>query len=65
MLLLDRASRNIGDKILVDIYKLKARLDGLFATEPSIDMLSFVESILIENNDLRRIASPLHETLLR
>jgi len=50
VLLLDRASRNIGDKILVDIYKLKARLDGLFATEPSIDMLSFVESILIENN---------------
>ena len=50
VLLLDRASRNIGDKILVDIYKLKERLDGLFATEPSIDMLSFVESILIENN---------------
>jgi len=50
VLLLDRASRNIGDKILVDIYKLKNRLDGLFASEPNVDMLSFVESILIENN---------------
>jgi hypothetical protein len=50
VLLLDRASRNIGDKILVDIYKLKTRLDNLFSSEPTIDMLSFVESILIENN---------------
>jgi hypothetical protein len=50
VLLLDRASRNIGDKILVDIYKLKSRLDNLFASEPTVDMLSFVESILIENN---------------
>jgi len=50
VLLLDRASRNIGDKILVDIYKLKSRLDSLYNAEPKIDMLSFVESILIENN---------------
>lgn len=50
VLLLDRASRNIGDKILVDIYKLKTRLDNLFASEPTIDMYSFVESVLRENN---------------
>ena len=50
VLLIDRASRDVGDKILVDIYKLKDRLDGLFATDPNMDMLSFVESILIENN---------------
>jgi hypothetical protein len=50
VLLLDRASRNIGDKILVDIYKLKHRLDTLFNDGPKVDMLSFVESILMENN---------------
>ena len=50
VLLLDRASRNIGDKILVDIYKLKHRLDTLFHDGTKVDMLSFVESILMENN---------------
>jgi len=50
VLLLDRASRNIGDKILVDIYKLKYRLDTLFHDGPKVDMLSFVESLLVENN---------------
>jgi len=50
VLLLDRASRNIGDKILVDIYKLKHRLDTLFQEGTKVDMLSFVESILMENN---------------
>ena len=50
VLLLDRASRNIGDKILVDIYKLKSRLDTLFHDGTKVDMLSFVESILMENN---------------
>ena len=50
VLMLDRASRNIGDDILVDIYKLKSRLDTLFNDSPLVDMLSFAESILIENN---------------
>lgn len=50
VLLLDRASRNIGDYILADIYKLKSRLDTLYTDGPKVDMLSFVESILIENN---------------
>ena len=50
VLLLDRASRNVGDKILVDIYKLKHRLDTLFQDGTKVDMLSFVESILVENN---------------
>jgi len=50
VLLLDRASRNIGDKVLVDIYKLKHRLDTLFQDGTKVDMLSFVESILMENN---------------
>jgi hypothetical protein len=50
VLMLDRASRNIGDKILVDIYKLKDRLNTLYNDGPTVDMQSFVESILIENN---------------
>lgn len=48
ILLLDRASRDIGDKVFVDIYKLK---ESLFDIENSstIDMLTFVTGILVEN----------------
>jgi len=49
VLLLDRASRNIGDKILVDIFKLKDLLspDRII---PTNSMLSYVQSIIIQNN---------------
>jgi len=47
VLLLDRASRNIGDKVLVDIFKLKNRLLNI-NTKASI--LTFVQSILVENH---------------
>jgi hypothetical protein len=47
VLLLDRASRHIGDQILVDIYKLKNRLTNI---NPKSDMMAMVESILVENH---------------
>lgn len=47
VLLLDRASRNVGDKVLVDIIKLKNTLNGI---NPKATMLVFVQSILIDNN---------------
>jgi hypothetical protein len=47
VLLLDRASRNIGDKILVDIFKLKNMLLNI---NPKLSMLTFVQSILVENH---------------
>ena len=47
VLLLDRASRNIGEVILCDIYKLRHRLTNI---DPTTNMLSFVSSILVENN---------------
>ena len=47
VLLLDRASRNIGDKILVDIFKLKNRLTKINA---ATDVLTFVQTILVENH---------------
>ena len=50
VLLLDRASRNIGDDIIVDVYALKSRLDSLYTSDPKISMMGFVESILVENN---------------
>ena len=49
ILLLDRASRNIGDKVLVDVYKLKNRLQNVLDS-PKISMLVFVQTILQENN---------------
>ena len=49
VLLLDRASRNIGDKVLVDIYKLKNRLQNVLDS-PKVSMLAFVQTILQENN---------------
>jgi hypothetical protein len=51
VLLLDRASRHIGDKILVDIDKLKDRLTGIIERDVNKQtMLMFVQSILVENN---------------
>jgi len=49
VLLVDRASRNIGDKILVDIYKLKNRLTNINA---ETSMLTFIQSIIVENHFL-------------
>jgi hypothetical protein len=47
VLLMDRANRNIGDKILVDVNKLKFRLSDI---NPKTSMLTFVQTILVENN---------------
>ena len=49
ILLLDRASRDIGDKILVDIYKLKDMLN-IERMNVKASMLSFVQTILVENH---------------
>jgi hypothetical protein len=49
VLLLDRASRNIGEKILVDVYKLKDSLNpNNINTKAS--MLSYIQTILVENH---------------
>jgi hypothetical protein len=51
VLLLDRASRHIGDKILVDIYQIKDRLQGIIEKDVNKQtMLTFVQTILTENN---------------
>ena len=47
ILLLDRASRNIGDVVLCDIYKLR---NGLMTIDPTNNMLGFITTILVENN---------------
>jgi hypothetical protein len=47
LLLLDRASRNIGDQILVDVFSLKNRLVNI---NESGTMLAFVQTILIDNH---------------
>jgi hypothetical protein len=49
VLLLDRASRDIGNKIFVDIFKLKNSLKniGEYSNET---MLIFIQGLLIENN---------------
>jgi len=47
VLFLDRASRDIGNKLLVDVFKLKNRLLNI---PEKASMLSFVQSIIIENN---------------
>jgi hypothetical protein len=49
VLLMDRASRNIGDKVLVDVYKLKDTLANI-QNAPKLSMLSIVQSILVDNN---------------
>jgi len=47
VLLLDRASRDVGDKILVDIQKLQDDLSGINVTST---MLTYVQTLLIRNN---------------
>lgn len=47
VLLLDRASRDVGDKIFVDIYKLKNMLSDI---NVSMTMLTFIQTLLVENN---------------
>ena len=47
VLLLDRASRDIGDKILVDVYQLK---DRLMNTNAKMSMLTVAQSILTDNH---------------
>jgi hypothetical protein len=47
LLLIDRASRNVGDKILLDIFKLKEKLVEI---NPKMTVFTFFQSILIENN---------------
>jgi hypothetical protein len=49
VLLLDRASRNIGERVLVDVYKLKDTLANL-QNAPKLSMLSIIQSILVDNN---------------
>ena len=48
VLLLDRASRNVGDIILVDIYKLSELIDPQ-TLNPKTNLLTVVSSILTEN----------------
>jgi hypothetical protein len=47
VLLMDRANRNIGDKVLIDVNKLKNRLTDI---NVKTSMLTFVQTILVENN---------------
>jgi hypothetical protein len=49
VMLLDRASRNVGDDILVDLYKLQ---DKLFKLEdfPRVTFFGLINSILVDNN---------------
>jgi hypothetical protein len=49
VMLLDRASRNIGDDILVDLYKLQ---DTFYKIEdfPKITFFGLINSILVDNN---------------
>jgi len=49
MLFLDKASRNIGNKLFLDIFDLKDVLNT-DALEESMDVYSFISSILIRNN---------------
>ena len=49
VLLFDRASRNIGDVVVVDIYALKNRLEPS-RINPATTMLILVNTILKENN---------------
>lgn len=47
VLLLDRASRDMGNVVLVDIYKLKDLLTNI---PEKASMLVFIQTILVENN---------------
>lgn len=48
VLFLDRASRNIGNQVYVDIFKLKSLLYGI--GESRGNMLTYVQSIIQQNN---------------
>lgn len=47
LMLLDRASRDVGDKILVDVIKLNELLTNINVTS---NLLYYVQSILVSNN---------------
>jgi hypothetical protein len=47
ILLMDRASRDVGNHVLVDVYKLKDSLTNILQTQ---SVLSFVQTILVQNN---------------
>jgi hypothetical protein len=56
MLFLDRASRNIGDSILLDIFDLKymfgvgGKTAGDFSLNQAMSVFTFISGILIKNN---------------
>ena len=55
MLFLDRASRNIGDTILLDIFDLKAMFGvggepGQYSLNQAMSVFTFISGILIKNN---------------
>jgi hypothetical protein len=56
MLFLDRASRNIGDSILLDIFDLKymfgvgGKTPGEFSLNQAMSVFTFISGILIKNN---------------
>jgi hypothetical protein len=55
MLFLDRASRNIGDTILLDIFDLKAMFgvggeSGQYSLNQAMSVFTFISGILIKNN---------------
>ena len=47
VLLFDRASRDVGDKIIVDIIKLKDMLKNI---NPKTSVLTYIQSIITDNN---------------
>ena len=47
LLLLDRASRNIGDTVIADIFHLK---NFIMDASPKMSVLSFAQSVLLRNN---------------
>jgi hypothetical protein len=47
ILLVDRASRDVGSKVLVDIEKLKNDLTNI---NPQVTMLTYIQTILVTNN---------------
>ena len=55
MLFLDRASRNIGDTILLDIFDLKSMFGvggdpGVYSLNQAMSVFTFISGILIKNN---------------
>lgn len=47
LLLLDRASRNVGDTVIADIFHLK---NFIMDASPKMSVLSFAQSVLLRNN---------------